>query len=270
MRWVLKKIAPMKPEDVLKGLKTRSFGQNLLCLERTTSTNDVVAELARQGAPEGTVVAAETQTKGRGRHGRRWVSTPGKSLAFSLLLPTNLHADEFPEITLAASVAVSKTLEDFHFKPLIKWPNDVLLEGRKVCGILTERGFKKDRMATVVLGIGINLNQSARDFPRELRETATSLYLVSGRKADRVRLFQKILFHLEEIYHRVAERRFSKVLPEWRLRAATLGCQVKVIQGQHVFYGQAIDADEKGALLVRNDLGIVERVTSGDVQILQL
>ena len=133
----------LTPAMILTGLKTRHFGRNLLCLEKTTSTNDVVAELARQGAPEGTVVAAEMQNKGRGRQGRRWNSTEGKSLAFSILLRPNLHADELSEITLAAAVAVAKTLEDFHFKPQIKWPNDLLLDGRKVCGILTEIGPKK-------------------------------------------------------------------------------------------------------------------------------
>ncbi len=258
----------MKQEQILMGLKTKTFGRNLLWLEKTTSTNDVVAELARQGAPEGTVVAAETQTRGRGRQGRSWSSTAGKSLAFSVLLRPKLHADELPEITLASAVAVAKTLEDVHFKPQIKWPNDILLEGRKVCGILTDMGPKKDRMTPVVLGIGINLNQTARDFPKELGGIATSLYRVSGRKTNRTRFFQQLLLHLEETYHKVSERHFSRVLADWRKRSVSLGRQVKVTQSHHVFYGQAIDADDKGALLVRNDLGIVERVTSGDIEVL--
>ena len=260
----------MNPDPVLKGLKTKTFGHNLLCLEETSSTNDVVLELSKQGAPEGTVVVAETQTKGRGRHGRKWVSTGGKSLAFSILLRPQLHPDELPEITLAAAVAVSKAMEDFRIKPRIKWPNDVLIGGLKACGILTEAGPKKDRMASVVLGIGINLNQTAKDFPKDLKGIATSLYRASGRKMDRVRFFQKLLFRLEEAYHLVSERHFQKVLADWRKRSSTLGRQVKVTQGHHVFYGQAMGADEKGALLVRNDLGMVERVTSGDVQILPL
>ncbi len=259
----------MKPEQILKGLKTKTFGRNLICMEEATSTNDVVAELARQGAPEGTVVAAETQTKGRGRLGRHWASQEGKSLTFSILLRPKLHADELPGITLAAAVAMAKTLEDFHFRPRIKWPNDVLLEGRKVCGILTEMGPKKDRMASVVLGIGINLNQSSRDFPKELREIATSLYRISGRKAGRARFFQMLLLNMEETYRWVAERHFYKVLTQWRERSSVLGRQVKVTLGHRVFYGQAVDADEKGALLVRNDVGIIERVTSADVQTIQ-
>lgn len=259
----------MKPEQILKGLKTKTFGRNLLCLEETTSTNDVVAELARQGAPEGTVVTAETQTKGRGRRGRKWNATAEKSLAFSILLRPQLHADELPGITLAAAVAVAKTLEGFRFHPQIKWPNDLLLEGRKICGILTEMGPQKDKMTPVVLGIGININQSSRDFPGELKGIATSLYRVCGRKIGRERFFQKLLPHLEESYQWVVESHFPKILSEWRKRSATLGQQVKITRGHHAFYGQAVDVDEKGALLIRNDVGMVERITSGDVEVLK-
>jgi len=260
----------MNPELIQKGLRTKTLGRSLLCLEKTTSTNDVVSEMAHQGAPEGTVILAETQTKGRGRQGRRWTTLEGKSLAFSILLKPRLPMDELPEITLAAAVAVAKVLEDFHLKPRIKWPNDLLLDGRKVCGILTETAHKREKPSMVVLGIGINLNQTPKDFPKELRETATSCFISAGRKIDRVRFFQKMMFRMEEAYHWVVERRFSKVLQEWRKRNAIQGRQVKVQQGHHSFYGQVLDADEKGALLVRNDVGMVERITSGDVHILNV
>jgi BirA family biotin operon repressor/biotin-[acetyl-CoA-carboxylase] ligase len=258
----------LKPEAILKGLKTKTFGRSLLCLEKVSSTNDVILKLAEEGCSEGTVVLSESQTKGRGRQGRHWTSSEGKSLAFSVLLRPSLKADELPEITLAAAVAVAKTIELFRMRPQIKWPNDLLLGGQKVCGILTEMGPKKDKMPSVVLGIGINLNQSTKDFPKELRQTATSFYRFSGRKIDRVRLFQRLMHHLEETYQWVVERRFSKVLSEWRKRSVTLNQQVKVSQGHHVFHGQVLDLDEKGALLVRNDLGMIERVTSGDVEIM--
>jgi BirA family biotin operon repressor/biotin-[acetyl-CoA-carboxylase] ligase len=262
--------SPLTSEKVLKGLSTKVFGRVLYCFPKVTSTNDVILQLAQGGAPEGTVVAAEVQTQGRGRQGRRWVLSEGKALAFSVLLHPHLHPDEVSEITLAAAVAVAKSLEDYRFRPRIKWPNDLLLSGLKVCGILTEMGPKKDKMLSAVLGIGVNLNQSARDFPAGLRKTATSLYRASGRKVDRVRFFQRLLVHLEETYRWVSERRFSKVLSEWRKRSDTLGQQVKVTQGYHHFYGQAVDLDEKGALLVRSDWGMTERVTSGDVETLKL
>lgn len=260
----------MSPDAFLKNLKTRHFGRSLLYLEKTSSTNDVAAQLALEGASEGTAVIARTQTKGRGRQGRHWTATPGKSLAFSILLRPRLNADELPEITLAAAVAVVQTFESYRLEPQIKWPNDILLKGKKVCGILTETGPRKDKMIPVILGIGVNLNQGVRDFPPELRGTATSFYRASGRKAKPAEFFQRALFHLEETYHWVAERRFSKVLAEWRKRTVTVGRQVKVTKAQQVFYGQAVDIDEKGALLVRRDTGIVERLDSGDVQVLQL
>jgi len=228
----------------------------------------VILRLAEEGASEGMVVLSESQTKGRGRQGRFWSSAAGKSLAFSILLRPSLKADELSEITLAAAVGVAKTMEFFRLNPQIKWPNDLLLGRRKVCGILTEMGPKKDKMPSVVLGIGINLNQASVDFPKELRQIATSFYRFSGRRIDRVRFFQILMLHLEETYQWVVERRFSKVLSEWRKRAVTLNQQVKVSQGHHVFHGQVLDLDEMGALLVRNDLGMIERVTSGDVEIL--
>ena len=260
----------LNAEAILKGLTTKSFGRSILCLEKTGSTNDVVLKLAEEGAPEGMVVLAETQTQGRGRQGRSWSSAAGKSLSFSILLRPKLKPDELSEITLAAAVAVAKTLEEYRFHPRIKWPNDLLLKGKKVCGILTELGPKKDKIASVVLGVGININLGAGDFPGDLKGIATSLYRVSGRKIDRVCFFQSVLLHLEETYGWVAQRRFPKVLTEWRKRSETLGRQVKVTQGHRFFYGQVVDVDEQGALLVRTDAGTVERVLSGDVQLLKI
>lgn len=256
----------MNPSDIQKGLKTRTFGRVLYCFPKLASTNDAAMELASAGASEGTVVTAEIQTQGRGRQGRRWVQTEGKGIALSIVLRPKLQADELPEITLAAAVAVARTFEGFRVRPKIKWPNDILLKGKKACGILTETGPKKDKMAAVILGIGVDLNQGRSDFSGDLKGTATSLFRVSGRKTDRSVFLRKLLLNLEETYHWVVARRFSKVLSEWRKRSAQLGGQVKVTQAGRVFYGQVQDLDEKGALLVRNDHGMVERVISGDVE----
>ncbi len=258
-------------ESLRRGLKTFNFGKILFCFEKLSSTNDLALELAQGGAEEGTLIVSETQTKGRGRQGRRWISAPGKSITFSIVLRPNLLADEMPEITLASAVAVAWTLEKWKFKPAIKWPNDIQISGQKVCGILTEMGSKKDKMGlTAVLGIGVNLNQKPSDFPDEFRRTAASLFSLSGKNISRVRFFQDLLLRLEETYGWVKERRFSKVLAEWRKRASTLGKQVRITQSHRNFYGHVLDVDEKGALLVRNDLGMLERVISGDVEILTL
>jgi BirA family biotin operon repressor/biotin-[acetyl-CoA-carboxylase] ligase len=130
-------------------------------------------------------------------------------------------------------------------------------------------GPGKDKMGSVVLGIGINLNQTVRDLSGEIRSTATSLYLSSGKKTDRLRFFQQLLLRLEESYGWLTEGRFSKVLAEWRKRAGSLDQQVRVTQGHHVFYGHVVGLDERGALLVRTDSGMVETVLSGDVVVLK-
>lgn len=258
--------SPLTPQAIWKGLGTAVFGRALYCFPKVASTNDAAMELAAAGASEGTMVTAEVQTRGRGRQGRRWVQTAGKGLAFSIVLRPKLSPDELPEVTLAAAVAVARTFEAFRVRPKIKWPNDILLSGKKVCGILTETGPKKDKMAVVILGIGINLNQTASEFPAELKRSATSLLRATGRKTDRAAFLRKLLMNLEEVYGWLGARRFSKVLFEWRKRSSQLGGQVKVTQAGRVFYGQVLDIDEKGALLVRNDLGMVECIISGDVE----
>lgn len=233
------------------------------------STNDVARRLVEDGAPEGTVVVAESQTRGRGRQGRRWASTPGKSLLFSLVLQPDLPPLELPKITLAAAVAVARTCQIFRIEAGIKWPNDLLVGGRKLCGILTEMTPKKDKMSPVVLGIGINLHQTARDFPSELRSIATSCYLVTGRKVKKISFLQELLRELETGYGWLTRGDFDRVLVEWRKYSVTLGSRVQVNHANGIFTGKAFDIDGMGALLVRNDNGTVERVLSGDVKILE-
>lgn len=270
MRHIHPKSKTLTPEAVRKGLTTRFFGKPLYCFKQLTSSNDLARELARGGASEGTAVLAETQTKGRGRHGRKWVSQEGKSLTFSIVLRPSLPQERFSELTLTAAVGVARALERHGFHPAIKWPNDLLLSGRKVCGILTEVGPKKDKMASAILGIGLNLTQNIGDFPAELRLTATSLKIQKKRVPSREVLLQDILSRLEEAYGWVREGRFHRVLTEWRKRSILSGKQVKVVLGGRSFFAQVQDVDERGALLVRTDVGTVERLTVGEVETLRL
>ncbi len=260
----------LTPEAVRKGLFTRLFGKPLYCFNQLTSTNDLANELARGGASEGTTVLAETQTKGRGRQGRKWISQEGKSLTFSIVLRPSLPQERFSELTLTAAVGMAKALEKHGFHPSIKWPNDLLLSGRKVCGILTEIGPKKDKMTSAILGIGLNLTQRRGDFPSDLQSTATSLKIHKGRAPSREVLLRDILFRLEEAYGWVREGRFHRVLTEWRKRSVLNGKQVRVVLGGKAFFAQALDVDERGALLVRTDVGTVERLTVGEVEALRL
>lgn len=263
-------IKAITPEAIQKGLDTRYFGKPLYCFNQLTSTNDLAHELARGGASEGTTVLAESQTKGRGRHGHKWVSQEGKSLTFSIVLRPNLPQERFTELTLTAAVGVAKALERHGFHPGIKWPNDLLLSGRKVCGILTEVGPKKNKMTTAILGIGLNLSQIPADFPADLRPLATSLKIQKGRTPSREILLQEILTKLEEAYGWVREGKFLRVLTEWRQRSVLSGKQVKIVQGGRAFFAQVLDVDERGALLVRTDVGTVERLTAGDVETLRM
>ncbi len=257
------------PEVFWKGLKTRSFGRSILFLGEVGSTNDIARRLAEEGAPEGTVVTAESQTQGRGRRGRPWASTPGKSLLFSIVLRPKLPPDELPKITLAAAVAVARTCRTFRIKAGIKWPNDLLVDGRKLCGILTETAPKKDKMTPVVLGIGINLHQTTRDFLKELRPIATSCFLATGRKVKNALFFQELLRELESTYGWLTNGDLDRVLLEWRKNSVSLGKRVKVTQANGVFVGEAFDIDGIGALLVKTGMGKVERVLSGDVEVLE-
>jgi BirA family biotin operon repressor/biotin-[acetyl-CoA-carboxylase] ligase len=264
-----KTLSPIAPEAFWKGLKTKTFGRSFYSFSEVTSTNDIAAQLVEKGVPEGTLVTAEAQTKGRGRQGRVWTTSQGKALAFSLVLKPRLSSQEIAGITLASAVAVAKTLEAYGLKPQIKWPNDLLLKDKKVCGILTEVGPRHDNRQSVILGIGLNLNQGAKDFPLAIRSLATSLYRASGRKVDRVEFLQKLMGHLETVYGWMNQKKFSRVLSEWRKRSVTLGQWVKVTQIAKTFEGQVVDIDPRGFLLVRRETGHTETVLSGDIEILK-
>ena len=260
----------LRPEVVASGLPVSVWGHPYHGYESVGSTNDICHDLAHLGQPEGTVVAAETQLKGRGRMGRAWHLPKGKGLAFSLLLRPKLPPTRLPLLTLASALGVARALEDEGARPGIKWPNDVELDGRKVCGILTEAQAELDRLQYAVVGIGLNVNVARADFPLELRDRAIGLSEALGHPVDRVAFFRRLLRRLQEAHGNLFSGRADRLLHEWRIRATVLGRQVKIHQGGRVLFGQALDVDEQGALLVRNDWGFTETVTTGDVETLRL
>lgn len=250
-------------------LNTHDVGQVLHCHEELGSTNDEAKALADADAGHGEVVVAEKQTDGRGRRGRSWVSPPRRNVAFSVILrPEELPPTRAPELTLVAAVAVCEALRHSGVPAGIKWPNDVLVGGRKIAGILTEMSAEADRVHWVVVGVGVNVNARAEDFPPELRDEATSLLLERGHPAPRALFLAACLSELEAWYDRHAEQGFAPIRQAWRERSVTLGQQVVVrTDGQDVT-GLAEDIDDTGALLVRTAPGLV-RVTSGDVALLR-
>jgi BirA family transcriptional regulator, biotin operon repressor / biotin---[acetyl-CoA-carboxylase] ligase len=250
--------------EVLQGLRTRRFSGPVHHFEALDSTNDLAKELAARGAPEGAVVVAEAQTGGRGRLGREWDSPPGVGLYVSLVLRPMLPPLELPQITLTTAVAVVRAVRRVAaVAPGIKWPNDLLLGGKKLGGILTEMETESDRIRHVVVGLGLNVNNPG--FPPELATTATSLTLALGGTFSRVLLLKAWLEEFEALYDRFLNQGFPEILEEWKGAAVTLGTAVTVRQGPREISGLALDVAADGALLLRTASGEMVRVTSGEI-----
>ncbi len=244
----------------------RIVGRDIQVFEETGSTNDVVERLARDGIGEGVVVFAETQTKGRGRLGRKWISPPRKGLWFSVLLRPDLRPVAATPLTVAAATALARAIRNqTGLEPQIKWPNDILLKGRKIAGVLTELSAELDRVKHVILGVGVDVNLVASDLPADLRKLATSLRIETGRNFRRADLAAAILTELDHDYARLRKGGFAGIAEEWGQQCTTLGQHVRIETGGRVLQGRAEALDEDGALLLRTDHGHLERVIGGDV-----
>ncbi|MBF0485885.1 MAG: biotin--[acetyl-CoA-carboxylase] ligase [Candidatus Omnitrophica bacterium] len=248
--------------EVQYRLGTKKFGGYLYHFNTIDSTMNEAFRLGTEGAAEGTVVVAETQTKGRGRMGRTWSSPKARGIYFSIILRPSCAPSAVSGLTLLAAVAVSEAMEKVSgLKALIKWPNDLLLEGKKVCGILTELRAETDRVSFVCLGVGINVNNT---FSQLLPE-ATSLRIEKKEMVSRVELLQEILRSLERRYRAALKSGFSSVLNDWKARSATLNRKVRFTERGVSFEGTAFDVDSDGALLVRLEGGKVMKRVSGDI-----
>jgi BirA family transcriptional regulator, biotin operon repressor / biotin---[acetyl-CoA-carboxylase] ligase len=256
-------------DDLLARLPgDRIIGRDIRVFQETTSTNDIIEKLARDGVKEGAVVFAESQTKGRGRLGRKWVSPSGKGLWFSVLLRPPLRPVEATELTVAAATALARAIQvELNLSADIKWPNDLLLRGRKVAGILTEMSAELDRVNYLILGVGLDVNQAAADFPEDVGRLATSLQLETGQIVDRASLAAAILRELDRDYTRILAGEFPAVADEWESRCTTIGQNVSIRMGARRVQGRAESLDDAGALLVRTEHGRIERVIGGDVTV---
>jgi BirA family biotin operon repressor/biotin-[acetyl-CoA-carboxylase] ligase len=254
-------------DDLLARLgKTKTIGRDIQVFEQTTSTNDIIEKLARDGVKEGVVVFAESQTKGRGRLGRKWISPAHKGLWFSILLRPDLRPQEATQLTVASATALRRSIQsETGLKPEIKWPNDILVGGKKVAGILTELSAEVDRVKHIILGIGVDVNLDAGEFPAELKKIATSLKIETGETISRAELTVAILRELDFDYARIGGGKFSAVADEWESGCATIGKNVTVHIGDRKICGCAESLDDDGALLVRTEHGHLERITGGDV-----
>lgn len=247
----------------------RRIGRSIQVFQETSSTNDVVERLARDGVEEGAVVFAESQTQGRGRMGRRWESPSGRGLWFSVLLRPRIPLTAATQLTVMAAVAAARAIGPASgLEPEIKWPNDLHLRGRKCGGILLELGAESDQIHHVVLGMGIDVNLSTEEIPPQIRTIATSLSLESGRFIDRPALAARLLEELDTAYHGILSGRFSPLADEWERRCTTLGRRVSIRVGPREIHGLAEALDEQGALLLRTEHGRLERIIGGEVNLL--
>ena len=234
------------------------------------STQRVARELARDGAPEGTVVIAEAQSAGRGRLGRTWHSPPGTNLYCSILLRPAVSPAVVPQVALAAGLGVAEAIETLGLAPLLKWPNDILLDGKKAVGILTEMEAEVERVHLVILGIGVNLNGGTDDFPPYLQDKATSLAIAAGRRIDRVDFAARLLVAVEDVYARFIATGFAGLREAWERRAALTGFLVTVggagVAGGEV-EGRVTGIDDDGALRLMDGAGAGHRIVAGEVTI---
>jgi BirA family biotin operon repressor/biotin-[acetyl-CoA-carboxylase] ligase len=246
--------------------KARVIGRDIRVFEQTTSTNDIAARLAQDGVKEGVVIFAESQSKGRGRLGRSWISPPRKGLWFSILLRPNMRPQAATQLTVAAATALVRAIQQqTEIEPEIKWPNDILIRGKKIAGILTELTAELERVKDIVLGIGVDVNID--EFPADLRKIATSLKMETGAHVDRPALAAAMLRELDRDYARICNGEFADVAEEWQERCTTIGQEVSIRLGDRVVRGLAEALDSEGAMLLRTEHGHLERIIGGDVTI---
>ncbi len=254
-------------EDLLARLgPIRIIGRDIRVFAETTSTNDIVEKMARDGVVEGIVVFAESQTKGRGRLGRTWVSPPRKGLWFSILLRPKIAPQAATQLTVVSAVAVARAIEkSTGLLPGIKWPNDIVFGQRKAAGILLELGAELDHIRHVVLGIGIDVNLTPADLPPDVRPVSTSLREQKGEWIDRANLATTLIYELDAAYARFRAGDFHELGDEWMRRCVTLGRRVTLHVGDRKISGHAEALDDEGALLLRTEHGRLERIVGGDV-----
>ena len=264
---------PLDGDRLARALTTRWLGRPCECLASCGSTNDVAAGRGRAGAPEGLVVLTDEQTGGRGRLGRSWHATPGANLTFSVLLRPARPPAEVPPLTLLAGAAVAAAIAPFGVQPRLKWPNDVQLVGpgaaagtpslpKKICGILTEMATEGDRVGHVVVGVGLNVNETA--LPPELADRATSLALATGRAVDRVAVLAAVLAAFEDAYDDFRTNGPAAAVRRWPLYGA-VGTRARVRVGEHDLEGVVLGLAPDGALRIADDDGRVHRVVSGEL-----
>ncbi len=258
--------SPLELSRVRDGLAAERLGTEFHYFAEIDSTNTYARCLAEHGAREGGLVIAESQTEGRGRHGKRWVSPPNVNLYFSVVLRPKLAPARAPQITLMAAVALAETLQWFlPVPPAIKWPNDILVSGKKLAGILTEVSCGSEGVEFVILGIGVNVNYPLDLMPEEIRQCATSIAIICQNKISREDFLRRLIQHLDRCYGEIEENGFAPLAPRWEAYFGLRGQRVRIELLDEVMFGTAKGIDQDGALLLEDDHCELQRVIAGDV-----
>jgi BirA family transcriptional regulator, biotin operon repressor / biotin---[acetyl-CoA-carboxylase] ligase len=257
------------PARIFSYLKTKRFGHSISYFEECTSTQDIAHEIASEGAEDGTLIVAESQSAGKGRMARPWESTKVKGIWMTLIIRPNVLPQQAPQFTLIAAVAVVNAIRsicpDIH--PEIKWPNDILINGKKCTGILTEMIAEMDRVKALLIGIGINVNQQVDDFPDELQSIATSLSIESQHEIERAELIAAILYNLEKYSDIYIQHGFQPIKTLWEEFSGTIGKRIKATTLRETIEGIAVGITEDGVLELKEDNGQIRHIYSADIEL---
>jgi len=253
------------PNEIREGLDTEVFGRGeIIHFRETDSTNARAKELAVQGAPEGTLVVSETQTKGRGRKGRTWFSPSEAGIYASLILRPNMPPNEAPRITFVSAVSAAEALLALtSLEVAIKWPNDILVKNKKIAGILTEISAEMDAIDYMVVGLGMNVNNPF--LPDDIEEKATSIFIETGKRFPKVRIVREYLRRQEKYCRILRDSGFDPILRRWKELTNTIGKRIMVEMIDKRYTGVVQDVDQEGVLILKDEKGAFHRILSGDV-----
>lgn len=265
---IIKTPERVSPDEIRLGLKTDFIGQNIHYEESVDSTQKIAQRLGVDNVPEGTVVIADEQVSGRGRLGRSFQSPKGTGIWMSIILRPRIPLAKTPQLTLIAAVAIVQAIEECtSIVPHIKWPNDILINGKKVTGILTELQAEADRIHSIIIGIGINVNQKKADFPKDLQEIATSLSIEEGNNINRSSLIRAVFSKLEKLYVLYLKKGFGPIKVLWESYAVSIGKMITARTLNGNIYGKALGITDEGVLLVEDEAGTIHSIYSADIEI---
>lgn len=251
------------PDEIQYQLNTAFIGKKIYAFKETTSTNDRAIDYAQNGAAAGSVIIAEYQTAGRGRRERQWWSAPNQNLLFSIIFRPDWPTSWVPRMMPMMVVSVARGIEAVIDRPVeIKWPNDLFIANKKIAGILTEMQGQADAVDYVIVGIGINVNGPS---PKQTRYPAGSLSQMVGKPVNRLLVLKQILQQIEYFYQDLMENGMDRIMQEWKKRSLLTGSLVAIDQGQQCLEGMVLGLDDQGALLLRNEVGLVQPIYSGEL-----